>query len=242
MLNIHSIETFGTHEWPGIRLVIFMQGCMMKCKYCHNPDTIAIKKALEMTDEDIITTAEKQKTYFAGNWWITFSGGECLIQAKELTSTCQKLKSLGYHIVIDTNGFIFNEDVKQLLNFVDLVLLDVKHFYDEEHKALTWVSNKNVLAFADYLESIWKPFRIRHVLVPTLTDDEQHLRDLGKYFQDFKMLERLEILPYHTLWIPKWRDLQMKYELENILPPTADELLKAKCILEENLKKVLVRR
>lgn len=242
MLNVHSIETFWTQEWPWIRVIIFMQWCLMKCKYCHNPDTIAFKKALQMTDEEIISVVNKVKPYFWTKWWVTFSGWECLTQAWELISIFKKLKELWYHIVIDTNWFVFNKDVEELLKYTDLVLLDVKHFYESEHIELTWVSNKPVLVFADYLEKNQKPFWIRHVLVPTITDDENHLFELWQHFKDFKMLQRLEILPYHTLWVHKWRELGMPYELQDITPPNNESLLKAKSIFEKNIKEVYIRR
>jgi len=200
MLKIHSVETFWTHEWPWIRLVIFMQWCKLRCLYCHNPDTINLKWWIEITKEEIISLAIKSKAYFWKKWWITFSGWEPFIQAKELLPVFQELKSLGYNIALDTNWFIFNEDVENLLKYTDLVLLDLKHFYDKNHKKLTWVSNKNILKFANYLEKNKIRFWVRHVLVPNYTDDENHLNDLWSFLKDFTFLERLEILPYHTLW------------------------------------------
>ena len=242
MLNVHSIETFWTQEWPWIRVIIFMQWCLMKCKYCHNPDTIAFKKNLQMSDEEIISVVNKVKPYFWTKWGVTFSGWECLTQAGELISTFKKLKELWYHIVIDTNWFVFNKDVEELLKYTDLVLLDIKHFYENEHIELTWVSNKPVLAFADYLEKIWKSFWIRHVLVPGYTDDKKHLFELWAHFKDFKSLQRLEILPYHTLWVHKWRELWMEYQLSDVVPPTAEALVEAKEIFEQNIKEVYIRR
>lgn len=242
MINIHSIETFWTQEGPWIRVVIFTQWCLMKCKYCHNPDTIEFKNNLMMTDDEIISIVNKVKPYFWTKWGVTFSWWECLIQASELIPIFKKLKKLWYNIVIDTNWFIFNKDVEELLKYTDLVLLDIKHFYEKNHIELTWVSNKSILEFANYLENNSKKFRIRHVLVPTITDDENHLFDLWKYFSNFKNLERLEILPYHTLWVHKWRELGMEYQLNDIIPPNNESLLKAKKIFEKNIKNVFIRR
>jgi len=242
MLKIHSIETFWTHEWPGIRVVFFMQWCKMHCLYCHNPDTITQIWWKKISFDEIIKTVNKSKAYFWSKWWVTFSGWECFIQAKELIPVFQELKKLWFHIAVDTNWFIFDEYVEKLLEFTDLVLLDIKHLYDEDHKKLTWVSNKNILKFANYLEKNKIQFWIRHVLVPNWTDSEKHLEDLGFYFKNFKYLERLEILPYHTLWVYKWKEMWLPYWLEWVEPPTSEELLKAKLLLEKNLKNVLIRR
>ncbi len=242
MLKIHSIETFWTHEWPWIRVVVFMQWCKLKCLYCHNPDSINMSGWIEITKEEIIKKVKQSKAYFGKKWWITFSGWECLLQAKELLPLFEELKRLEYHIAIDTNWFIYNNDVEKLLWFTDLVLLDIKHLYDENHKKLTGVSNENILKFANHIEKINKLFWIRHVLVPWYTDDEKHLFDLWSYFKDFKNLERLEILPYHTIWVYKWRELWMSYWLEWVKTPTNEELMKAKTILEKNIEKVFIRR
>lgn len=242
MIKVHSIETFWTQEWPWIRLVIFMQGCMMKCLYCHNPDTIKLNWWKEMSKEDIIELAEKSKVYFGKKWWLTFSGWECLLQAKELIPIFKKLKELNYNLVVDTNWYIFNQDVEELLKYSDLVLLDIKHFYDEEHKKLTWVSNENTLYFAKYLEKINKHFWVRHVLVPWFTDNEKHLNDLWKFVSQFKNMEKFEFLPYHTLWVYKWKELWFKYELDNVIPPSMEDCQIAKEILEKYVEKVFIRR
>lgn len=242
MLKIHSIETFWTQEWPWIRLVIFMQWCMMKCLYCHNPDTIKLTWWTEMSKEDITSLAEKSKAYFWRKWWLTFSGWECLLQAKELIPVFKELKDLWYNLVVDTNWYIFNDEVKELLDYTDLVLLDIKHFYDENHIKLTWVSNEHTLSFLDYLEKINKNFWIRHVLVPWYTDNEKHLEDLWSHLKNYKNMEKFEILPYHTLWVYKWKELWMKYWLDEVVPPSMEDCKRAKEILERNLEKVFVRR
>lgn len=241
-IKIHHTETFWTHEWPGIRAVFFTQWCLMKCLYCHNPDTISIEWWKEYSFDELLKISLSTKPYFWAKWGVTFSGGECLLQAKELKEFFKILKENKIHTCIDTNGFILNEDVKELLEYTDLVLLDIKHMDEENHKKLTWVSNKQIFDFANYLKEINKPFWIRHVLVPGYTDSEEHLESLGKYFSSFANLERLEILPYHTLWIPKWKELWMKYGLAWVLPPTDEELLKAKSTLERNLKSVNIRK
>ncbi len=242
MIKVHSIETFWTHEWPWIRVVVFMQWCLMKCLYCHNPDTIKLSWWEEMTKQDIISLAQKSKSYFWTKWWLTFSGWECLLQAKELLPIFKELKKLKYNVIIDTNWHIFNEDVEELLKYTDLVLLDIKHINEEQHKKLTWVGNENVLNFAKYLEKINKPFWVRHVLLPWYTDDEKHLNDLWDFLKDFKNMQRLEILPYHTLWVYKWKELWLKYMLDEVIPPNMEACLKAKNILEKHIKNVFIRR
>jgi pyruvate formate lyase activating enzyme len=214
----------------------------MKCLYCHNPDTIPQKWGQEISKEEIIETVNKSKAYFWSKWWVTFSGGECLIQAEELIPVFQELKNQGIHITIDTNGYIFNEYVEELLTYTDLVLLDIKHFYDTEHRKLTWVSNKTILSFAKYLEDANIKFWVRHVLVPGMTDSEQHLEDLWRYLRDFTNLERFEILPYHTLWVYKWKEMWLPYWLEWVKPPSSEQLLEAKSLLEKHLKSVFIRR
>jgi pyruvate formate lyase activating enzyme len=242
MIKIHSIETFWTHEWPGIRIVVFLQWCMMRCLYCHNPDTIDITWGKEISNDEIIQRVSQVKPYFWDKGWITFSGWECLLQSKELIPLCKELKILWYHIVIDTNGYILNNDVKELLIYTDLVLLDIKHLYEKDHIKLTGVSNKTILKFAHYLESIQKHFRIRQVFIPWWSDDEKHWEDVGKYFKDFQFLERIEILPYHTLWVHKWKEMWLDYKLDWVLAPTHEELLKAKNILEKNITNVFIRK
>lgn len=242
MLNIHSVETFWTQEWPWIRVVFFLQGCLMKCLYCHNPDTLEFKENKLYSNEEIISIVDKVKPYFQKKWGVTFSWGECLAQAENLLPLVKELKQKWYHICIDTNWFVFNSYVEELLKYVDLVLLDIKHLFDEEHIKLTQVSNKNILEFGKYLEKNNINFWIRHVLVPTFTDDEKHLNELWKYFQNYKNLERLEILPYHTLWVHKWKELWFDYKLDHISAPSNEELLKAKNILEKYIPKVFIRR
>ncbi len=242
MIKLHSIETFWAHEWPGLRIVFFTQWCLMKCLYCHNPDTIKMDGWTEYSPEELLEKAYKSKPYFWSKWWVTMSGWECLLQARDLIPFFKLLKEHWFHTCLDTNGFILNDDVKELLEYTDLVLLDIKHFYEDEHKKLTWVSNTPIFSFAKYLDEIQKTIWIRHVLVPNFTDNEKHLEDLWAYFKNFKTLERLEILPYHTLWVHKWRELWMNYELEDTIPPSVWELLKAKEILEKNIKNVFIRR
>lgn len=240
MLRVHSIETFGTFEGPGIRLVIFLQGCNLRCLYCHNPDLIPCKEGKEMSIKEIVKMAEGQKDYFGTEGGITVSGGEPTFQAKELIKLFRRAKKKKINTALDTNGTIVNEDVKKLYSYTDLILLDVKHIDDEEHKKLTGFSNKNTLEMAEYREKSQKPMWLRYVLVPGINDQEQYLEDWAKHFKDYKCIEKVEILPYHTLGVYKYKELGIKYSLENLLPPTKETILKAKSIFEKYLKNVYV--
>lgn len=241
MIKIHSIETFWAHEWPWIRVVFFTQWCLMKCLYCHNPDTIPLDGWKNYEVETLMQTVYKWKGYFWTKWWVTISGGECLLQAKELIPLFKRLKDEGFHTCLDTNGYIWSKDVEELLEYTDLVLLDIKHLHDPDHVEITWVSNKHTLDFANYLEKNNKKFWIRHVLVPNFTDDKEHLEDMWMYFKNFKNLERFEILPYHTLWVHKWENMWWEYKLSHVKSPTLEQQLSAKSILENYLQVVKIR-
>jgi len=241
MLKVHSIETFGTHDWPGIRLVIFVQWCMFRCLYCHNPDTIPLSGGNEMSLEDLLNAVEKEKAYFENSGWITISGGECLLQAKDLIPLFKELKKRWIHTCLDTNWFVLNDDVKELLKYTDLVMPDIKQMDEDKHIKLTGQSNQSVFKFIEYLEEIWMKFWVRHVLVPWYTNDAEHLNALWKYVSKFKHMERLEILPYNVLWKHKWKELWLKYELEEVDYPTDQELKDAEKILKKYVKNLIIR-
>jgi len=241
MLKVHSTETFGTQDWPGIRFLVFLQWCNFRCLYCQNPDTRNHIWWNEMSDEQLIAMIEKEEWYFWDKWWVTVSGWEPLLQAKWLLSFFTKLKKLWIHTALDTNASILNEDVKKLLEVTDLVLPDIKHINNGWHEKITWNSNEEVLQFIEYLESIWKQFRVRYVLVPGYTDQLEYLNQMGKYLQNFKSLQRLEILPYHTLGKYKRDTLDREYELNDVQFPKKEALIKAKEILSKYVKNVYVR-
>lgn len=242
MLKIHSIESLWAHEWPWIRTVFFLQWCDFKCLYCHNPDTITKKWWKNFSDNEIIDIVEKNKIYFWKKWWVTFSWWEPLLQAKQMINLLKKLKNLWVNITIDTNGSILNDEVKELLKYTDLILLDIKQINEDKHKKLTWISNKNSLDSLEYLEKHNKKYWIRYVLLPWYTDNEQDIDSLWKYLKKYKNMERFEILPYHTLWIFKWKDLKMKYELDNINQPTKESLEITKKTLQKYIKKIYIRQ
>ncbi len=241
MLQVHSIETFGTHEGPGIRLVVFLQGCNFRCLYCHNPDTQSPIGGKEMSSEDIIRLLEKQRPYFKDKGGLTISGGESLLQRHALIDLFTKAKRAGFQTCLDTNGSILDADSKKLLKVTDLVLLDVKHIDPIWHQKVTNASNVVVLQFAEYLESINKPMWLRYVLVPGYTDQEQSLEKWGKHFRKYKNLERVEILPFHKYGFYKYKELGMKNYLENTPVPTQEEIQEAFDIFKKYFKEVYIR-
>ena len=226
-MKIHSIETFGTHEGPGIRLVIFLQGCNLNCAYCHNPDAINLKGVQEMSIAEIIEKLDDQKPYFANGGGLTISGGEPTLQAKELIELFEAAQKKGYHTALDTNGIIFTEETKKLYELTDLALIDLKHFDLDWHKKLTGQGNENVFKNIEYRELLKKPFWIRYVLVPSWTDQSEYLEAAAKYLSQFKYLEQLEILPYHGLGIHKYKELGIEYRLKEVLPASSEDVDKA---------------
>ncbi len=231
--RVHSFESFGTVDGPGIRFVVFMQGCSLKCKYCHNRDTWNLCGGTEYSLEEILEKVEKYKNYFMpSGGGVTISGGEPLLQLKFLLELLPALKEQGIHTAIDTSGsFDLTEDVKKIIDLADLFLLDIKCINDEICKDLTGVSNKQELAFARYLSDIGKPMWIRQVLVPGITDKEEDLLKLRDFIDSLKTVEKVEVLPYHDMGKFKWKELGFKYPLENTPIPTSEEIAKAKNIL-----------
>lgn len=232
---IHSFESFGTVDGPGIRFVVFMQGCPMRCLYCHNPDTWKGGVGKSFTAEEVAKTALKYKSYFTGGGGVTVSGGEPLLQAEFVTELFKILKRAGVHTALDTSGILFNEGephkFDELLSVTDLVMLDIKHIDDTEHKKLTAHSNKSVLAFAKYLSDTGKPTWIRHVLVPGITDNDEYLSRLAEFVSTLKTVEKVEVLPYHNMGEVKYKNLGLDYPLKGTLPPEKERVLNAKRIL-----------
>lgn len=241
MLRVHSIETFGTHEGPGLRLVVFLQGCNIRCLYCHNPDLLECRGGKLMKRKEIIEIAEKQREYFGIDGGVTVSGGEPTLQAASLNKLFRSLIKRKIKTALDTNGTIITDEVKKLYKKTDLLLLDIKHIDEEMHKKLTGSSNKNVLEMAKFRENTGKPMWIRYVLVPGWNDQEEYLRQFGQYFLGYKTIERVEILPYHTLGVYKYKELGLEYKLSKVLPPTKESLEKTQKILSEYFAKVLVK-
>lgn len=225
MIRVHSYESMGTFDGPGLRLVVFLQGCNFRCLYCANPDTIDLKgESKETTVDEIVQMAISQRAFFGKKGGITFSGGEPTVQAKELIPLFKRLKEEGIHICLDTNGSIWNEHVEELLQLTDLVLLDVKQFNDERHRALTERSNEQTLKTAEWLENHGKPFWMRYVLVQGYSAFEEDIRALGDRFKNYQMLQRIEILPYHTLGVHKYEAMGKEYKLKHVKENTNEQL------------------
>ncbi|MDE6373234.1 MAG: pyruvate formate lyase-activating protein, partial [Clostridia bacterium] len=208
---IHSFESFGTVDGPGIRFVVFMQGCPMRCLYCHNPDTWLAGAGKTYSAQEVANNALKYKSYYSGGGGVTVSGGEPLMQSGFVRELFKILKKNGVNTALDTSGILFDPADKhrfdELLSLTDLVLLDIKHIDGEEHKKLTGRSNENVLAFAEYLSQIGKPVWIRHVLVTGITDDDGYLTRLARFIGELKNVERVEVLPYHGMGAVKYENL-----------------------------------
>ncbi|PLR76655.1 pyruvate formate-lyase 1-activating enzyme [Bacillus sp. V3-13] len=232
--NIHSIESFGTVDGPGIRYVIFTQGCLLRCQFCHNADTWEIGSGKQMTVSAII---EELKTYLpfiqASGGGITVSGGEPLLQIPFLTAIFKECKKLGVHTAIDSSGGcystapLFQEQLKELLNYTDLVLLDLKHIDRKKHIKLTGMGNEHILDFAKFLDQNGTSVWVRHVLVPGVTDDPTDLQELGNFIGQLTNVLKVEVLPYHKLGVYKWEALGLEYPLKNVEPPREQSVEKA---------------
>ena len=233
MLKVHSYESMGTYDGPGLRLVVFLQGCPFRCLYCANPDTIPFEGGIETEIEEIVGMAVNQKPFFGKRGGVTFSGGEPTAQAAGLIPLVKRLKEEGINVCIDTNGGIWNSSVEELLNLTDLVLLDCKQFNPSRHEELTGRSNAQTLKTAQWLEENSKPFWLRYVLVPGISDFEEDIRALGEHFKGFRMLQRVETLPYHTLGIHKYESLGQEYKLKGTPLNTQEQLNRALQLFQE---------
>ncbi|MBO5440305.1 MAG: pyruvate formate lyase-activating protein [Clostridia bacterium] len=236
--KIHSFESLGTVDGPGVRFVVFFQGCVLRCKYCHNPDTWAFNIGAKYTAEDIIKRLLRNKEFYETGG-ITATGGEPMCQIDFLTELFSLAKKNKIHTCLDTSGIMFDkvnrDKIDALLEVCDLVMLDIKHIDEGEHIKLTGMSNKAVLDFARYLNEKQRKMRIRYVLVPTITDKEDDLTELGKFLKDFTNIEKIEVLPYHTLGKVKYENLGIKYPLENIPEATSDMAKKALELIKANM-------
>lgn len=237
-LRVHSIETFGTHDGPGIRMVVFLQGCQFRCVYCANPDTMDVRGGRMMDIEEIVKRAVRQKKFFGRTGGVTVSGGEPLLQRGPLKTLFRRLHEEGIHTALDSNGKLLNQDVIDLLEETDLLLLDVKHFDNEWHHRITGLSNEGVFRVAAHRERSGKPMWLRYVLVPGWSDQEEHLHSLGQFFSPFRNIQCIEVLPYHKLGSHKWQLLGMKYRLEGVEPPDEETIRKTKKIFENYFAEV----
>ena len=235
---IHSTESFGSVDGPGVRFIIFVSGCPMRCQFCHNPDTWKMQDGELKTTDELLKTALRYKSYWKDKGGITVSGGEPLMQMDFLIDLFKKAKEQGVHTNIDTSGAVFTKEepffgkLQELLKYTDMLMLDIKHIDDEQHKILTGQTNKNILDMAEYLSETGKPVWIRHVLVPERSDKDEYLHRLHDFIETLDNVEKVEVLPYHTLGVYKWKELGIPYQLEGIDPPSQERVENANRILE----------
>ena len=240
MINVHSYESMGTFDGPGLRLVVFLQGCPFRCLYCADPDTIDVKGGIPTSPDEILQMAISQKAFFGKKGGITFSGGEPTLQAEALIPLFKELKANGIHICLDSNGGIWNDKVEELFSLTDLVLLDIKQFNPERHRILTGRGNEQTLHTASWLEEQGHPFWLRYVLVPGYSDAEKDIRDLGKSLGKFKNIQRVEILPYHRLGVHKYEAMGWDYKLKDVKENTSEQLSHAENLFREYFSNVVV--
>ena len=234
---IHSTESFGTVDGPGVRFVVFLQGCPMRCKYCHNPDTWKMNSGSVRTPQSLIKEYERNQAFYT-NGGITVTGGEALMQIDFLLELFQLAKQKNIHTCLDTSGITYhpgesayNQKLDKLMEVTDLVLLDIKHIDPAGHKDLTGHDNTDILAFARYLEEKNIPVWIRHVVVPGITDNPQLLTLLGEFLGTLSNIKALDVLPYHIMGVSKYKELDMVYPLEGTEPATRKQAMDAKQII-----------
>lgn len=235
---VHSIETFGAVDGPGIRFVVFMQGCNMRCKFCHNPDTWKRNVGTTMTADEVLKKALPYREFWGEQGGITLSGGEILLQPEFALDLFTKCKELGISTCLDTCGQPFTrrkpwfDTFNKLLDVTDILLVDIKHIDSDKHKLLTGFPNENILDLCEYLSEIGKPVWIRHVLIPTQTDFDEDLEKLGNYIKThLRNVMKVEVLPYHTMGVHKYHEMGIPYRLEGVEPPTQDRVENAERLL-----------
>lgn len=240
---IHSTESFGTVDGPGIRFTIFMQGCPLRCLYCHNPDTWKTDAGKPVTAEKLIDEFKKNRPFYRKGG-ITVTGGEPLLQIDFVIELFKLAKRNDIHTCIDTSGITFNRNEQtlkkfdELMKYTDLVMLDIKHINPEKHKTLTGADNKNILDFAEYLSEKQIPLWVRCVIVKGYTDDENDLATLGSFIGKLKNLKALDVLPYHTLGVNKYKELGIDYPLKDLEPLPQQDAIKARQIILNAIKQV----
>ncbi|HHT96282.1 MAG TPA: pyruvate formate lyase-activating protein [Clostridiales bacterium] len=239
--RIHSLESFGTVDGPGIRFVVFMQGCVLRCQFCHNPDTWDPAKGEEYTVEQLMDEIRKYKSYmeFSGGG-VTFTGGEPLMQAEFILEVVKRCKQEGISVALDTSGFIWNNYVQEVLKYTDIVLLDIKSYDPLVYKTVTGVSLAPTLKLLEYLREENIETWVRIIIVPNLMDDLESIRELSNYLDDFTNVSKIELLGFHKMGEYKWKELGMEYQLYDTPEPTKELMNKVKEILKTNGKNVVV--
>ncbi|KGQ69797.1 pyruvate formate lyase-activating enzyme 1 [Chelonobacter oris] len=234
--RIHSFESCGTVDGPGIRFILFLQGCLMRCKYCHNRDTWDLDGGKEITVDELMKEVVTYRHFMnASGGGVTASGGEAILQAEFVRDWFRACKEQGIHTCLDTNGFVrrYDEVIDELLDVTDLVLLDLKQLDDTIHHNLIGVPNKRTLEFARYLQKRNQRTWIRYVVVPGYTDDDHSVTLLGEFIKDMQNIEKIELLPYHRLGQHKWEAMGEKYELEDVMPPNKEKMDHIQAILSK---------
>lgn len=244
---IHSKESFGTVDGPGVRYVLFMQGCPLRCIYCHNPDTWQIDGGTPVTVDEIIDEFNKNRPFYK-NGGITVTGGEPLLQTDFLIELFKEAKTENIHTCIDTSGIVYNPEnedylkkLDTLLDYTDLVMLDIKHIDAVKHKEMTGADNKNILAFAKHLESKSIPLWVRHIIIEGYTDNPDELIRLGEFIGGLKNLKALDVLPYHTMGVGKYKELGLAYPLEGMEALPVSKAVEAKNHILQGIKNVVGR-
>lgn len=240
--RIHSSESFGTVDGPGIRYVLFMQGCPMRCLYCHNPDTWDIHGGSEVTAEDVVDEICKNAAFYK-NGGLTVTGGEPLVQIEFVTELFTLASAHGIHTCLDTSGIVYDPSKAEgvarfdrLMEHTDLVMLDIKHIDSNMHRLLTGMSNANVVAFAEYLDKKHVPVWIRHVVIEGYTDDRDHLFELGKFIGSLSNVKALDVLPYHNMGVSKYDALGIDYPLRGVCPLTREKAIEAKQVIMDGIR------
>ncbi len=240
--RIHSTESFGTVDGPGVRFVVFFQGCPLRCKYCHNPDTWDFSGGREVTADELMKEYDSYKEFLKSGG-ITATGGEPLAQPEFLTELFRLAKSKGVHTCLDTSAGCYDPDshsrIDEALKYTDLVMLDIKHIDDAAHKQLTGHTNRNILAFAEHIRELGIPVWIRHVVVPGITDDRDELFRLGEYIATLKNIKALDVLPYHDMAKSKYEQLGIPYPLPETPPLTKEQAIAAREIILSGIKSAL---
>ena len=234
---VHSTESFGTVDGPGVRFVVFLQGCPMRCQYCHNPDTWKMNSGSVRSAQSLLKDYERNAAFYAKGG-ITVTGGEALMQIDFLLELFTLAKQKNIHTCLDTSGVTYrpgassyNEKLDALMKVTDLVMLDIKHIDPEGHKVLTGHPNENILAFARYLDEKNVPVWIRHVVVPGITDDPKLLERLGRFLGTLNNVKALDVLPYHIMGVTKYQELDIPYPLEGVEPATRQQAMDAKKVI-----------
>ncbi len=233
--RVHSIETMGTVDGPGIRYVVFMQGCPMRCFFCHNRDTWDINAAKECSVDEVVDDLKKYMDFmrFSGGG-VTVTGGEPTMQPQFVTQLFREVKDLGLTTALDTSGFVDIDRVKELLDLTDLVLLSIKHVDEKKHKEITGVTNRKIKTFLSYLQEKNIPVWIRYCLIPGWTDDPEDLENLARWLKNYENIRKVEILPYHTMGVYKWEEMGEEYRIKDVLPPEREAVERARAIMREH--------